>query len=105
MSPGYKAGVWSEHTVTSCNSPDRLPSSFSKNWPSNVVSFPKNNSRVEFNSSGITIHIENLYGNNSHHIVESCFKSLAIAIREGIKIDPHNSENIPSTKGSLAGSY
>ena len=57
------------------------------------------------NSSGITIHIENLYGNNSHHIVESCFKSLAIAIKEGIKIDPHNSENIPSTKGSLAGSY
>ena len=57
------------------------------------------------NSSGITIHIENLYGNNSHHIVESCFKSLAIAIKEGIKIDPHNSENIPSTKGTLTGSY
>ena len=56
------------------------------------------------NSSGITLHIENLYGNNSHHIIESCFKSLAITIKEGIRIDPQNPESIPSTKGSLAGS-
>ena len=55
-------------------------------------------------SSGITLHIENLYGNNTHHIVESCFKSLAISIREAIKIDKENSESIPSTKGSLSGS-
>ena len=55
-------------------------------------------------SAGITLHIENLYGNNTHHIVESCFKSLAISIREAIKIDKQNSENIPSTKGSLSGS-
>ena len=57
------------------------------------------------NSSGITLHIENLYGSNSHHIIESCFKSLAITLKESIKIDPYNSENIPSTKGSLAGSF
>ena len=55
-------------------------------------------------SAGITLHIENLYGNNTHHIVESCFKSLAISIREAIKIDKQNSNNIPSTKGSLSGS-
>ena len=55
-------------------------------------------------SAGITLHIENLYGNNTHHIVESCFKSLAISIREAIKIDKQNSNNIPSTKGSLTGS-
>ena len=55
-------------------------------------------------SAGITLHIENLYGNNTHHIVESCFKSLAISIREAIKIDKQNSKNIPSTKGSLSGS-
>ena len=55
-------------------------------------------------SAGITLHIENLYGNNTHHIVESCFKSLAISIREAIKIDKKNSKNIPSTKGSLSGS-
>ena len=51
-------------------------------------------------SAGITLHIENLYGNNTHHIVESCFKSLAISMREAIKIDKQNSEKIPSTKGS-----
>ena len=55
-------------------------------------------------SAGITLHIENLYGNNTHHIVESCFKSLAISIREAIKIDQQNSKNIPSTKGILSGS-
>ena len=54
-------------------------------------------------SAGITLHIENLYGNNTHHIVESCFKSLAISMKEAIKIDKQNSENIPSTKGSLSG--
>ena len=56
-------------------------------------------------SAGITLHIENLYGNNTHHIVESCFKSLAISMRDAIKIDKQNSENIPSTKGSLSGSH
>ena len=55
-------------------------------------------------SSAITLHIENLYGNNTHHIIESCFKSLAISIKEAIKIDERNSESIPSTKGILTGS-
>ena len=55
-------------------------------------------------SAGITLHIENLYGKNTHHIIESCFKSLATSIREAIKVDKENSENIPSTKGSLTGS-
>jgi len=54
-------------------------------------------------SAGITLHIENLYGNNTHHIVESCFKALAISMRDAIKIDKQNSESIPSTKGSLGG--
>ena len=56
-------------------------------------------------SAEITVHIENLYGSNTHHIIESCFKSLAISIREAIKIDKQNSESIPSTKGSLSGNH
>ena len=55
-------------------------------------------------AAGFTLHIENLYGNNTHHIIESCFKSLAISIKDAISIDPNNSENIPSTKGTLSGS-
>ena len=55
-------------------------------------------------AAGFTLHIENLYGNNTHHIIESCFKSLAIAIKDAISIDSKNSENIPSTKGTLSGS-
>ena len=55
-------------------------------------------------AAGFTLHIENLYGNNTHHIIESCFKSLAISIKDAIKIDPNNSLNIPSTKGTLSGS-
>ena len=55
-------------------------------------------------AAGFTLHIENLYGNNTHHIIESCFKSLAISIKDAIRIDLNNSENIPSTKGTLSGS-
>ena len=55
-------------------------------------------------AAGFTLHIENLYGNNTHHIIESCFKSLAISIKDAITIDSNNSENIPSTKGTLSGS-
>ena len=55
-------------------------------------------------AAGLTLHIENLYGINTHHILESCFKSLAISLREAIKIDPQNLNNIPSTKGTLSGS-
>ena len=52
-------------------------------------------------SSGITLHVENLYGENNHHIIESCFKGLARALREAISIDFNRKDEIPSTKGSL----
>ena len=52
-------------------------------------------------SASLTLHIENLYGTNTHHIIESCFKSLAVAIRGAVSIDLMNKENIPSTKGTL----
>mgnify|MGYP006086486653 CR=1 FL=1 len=55
-------------------------------------------------AAGFTLHVENIYGKNTHHIVESCFKSLAISLRNAIMIDPQNYNNIPSTKGSLSGS-
>jgi len=51
--------------------------------------------------AGTTLHIENLYGINNHHIVESCFKGLARALREAITIDPRKAGSIPSTKGVL----
>ena len=49
----------------------------------------------------ITLHVENLYGENNHHIVESCFKALARALRQAIEIDPRKADEIPSTKGVL----
>jgi len=52
-------------------------------------------------SAGITLHIENIYGDNSHHIIESCFKGLARSLREALEIDPRNKGVVPSTKGSL----
>ena len=52
-------------------------------------------------NAGITLHIENMYGENNHHIVESCFKGLARALREAVEIDPRASGRIPSTKGVL----
>jgi len=55
-------------------------------------------------SAGLTLHVENLYGKNTHHIIESCFKSLAITIRKAISVDIKNKDNIPSTKGTLTGS-
>ena len=55
-------------------------------------------------TAGITLHIENLYGENSHHIVESCFKGLARSLREAIRIDDKRANEIPSTKGTLRGS-
>jgi imidazoleglycerol-phosphate dehydratase len=51
--------------------------------------------------AGLTLHVENLYGTNSHHIVESSFKALARALRQAIEIDPRKSGAVPSTKGSL----
>ena len=52
-------------------------------------------------SAGITLHMENIYGDNSHHIIESCFKALARSLRTALEIDPRNKKSIPSTKGSL----
>ena len=55
-------------------------------------------------SAGVTLHVENLYGENNHHIVESCYKGLARALRQAIDIDPRQANVIPSTKGVLGGS-
>ena len=52
-------------------------------------------------NSGITLHVETLYGSNDHHISESCFKGLARALRAALAIDPKAANEIPSTKGSL----
>jgi len=54
-------------------------------------------------SAGITLHVENLYGDNNHHIAESAFKALARALREAIEIDPRKADSVPSTKGTLGG--
>lgn len=55
-------------------------------------------------ASGMTLHVENLYGVNNHHIVESCFKALARALRTAVAIDPRKADEVPSTKGTLGGS-
>jgi imidazoleglycerol-phosphate dehydratase len=52
-------------------------------------------------AAGLTLHVENLYGSNNHHIVESCFKGLARALRQGVEIDPRKADSVPSTKGIL----
>ncbi|MGO8955646.1 MAG: imidazoleglycerol-phosphate dehydratase HisB [Rhodomicrobium sp.] len=52
-------------------------------------------------NAGITLHVELLYGENSHHIAESCFKGLARALRDAITIDGKVKGEIPSTKGQL----
>ena len=52
-------------------------------------------------NAGITLHVENLYGANSHHIVESSFKGLARDLRTAVEIDPRRAGEIPSTKGAL----
>ena len=52
-------------------------------------------------SAGITLHVENIYGDNSHHIIESCYKGLARSLRAALEMDPRNKKSIPSTKGSL----
>ena len=54
-------------------------------------------------AAGITLHVDNLYGENSHHIIESCYKGLARALRDAISIDPGSEGRVPSTKGSLTG--
>ncbi len=52
-------------------------------------------------SAGITLHVENLYGENNHHIVESCYKGLARSLRQAVAIDPRRADAVPSTKGVL----
>ncbi len=55
-------------------------------------------------AAGLTLHVECQYGDNNHHIVESCFKGLARALRQAIEIDPRKADSVPSTKGVLGGS-
>ncbi|MGL5114612.1 MAG: imidazoleglycerol-phosphate dehydratase HisB [Beijerinckiaceae bacterium] len=54
-------------------------------------------------NAGITLHVEMLHGDNSHHIAESCFKGLARVLRAALAIDPKTKDRIPSTKGTLSG--
>ena len=54
-------------------------------------------------AAGITLHVEVLYGENNHHMVESCFKALARSLRQAMEIDPRRAGAIPSTKGVLGG--
>ncbi len=52
-------------------------------------------------AAGITLHVENIYGDNSHHKIESCFKALARSLREALEIDKRIKNILPSTKGKL----
>jgi imidazoleglycerol-phosphate dehydratase len=52
-------------------------------------------------NAGVTLHVENFYGDNNHHIAESAFKALARALRDAVEIDPRAADRIPSTKGTL----
>ncbi len=54
-------------------------------------------------TAGVTLHIETMYGVNNHHIVESCFKGLARALRAAVTLDPRKLDAVPSTKGTLGG--
>ena len=54
-------------------------------------------------NAGITLHVENLYGENNHHIAETCYKGLARALRSAVAPDPRQAGRVPSTKGTLAG--
>lgn len=54
-------------------------------------------------NAGITLHIQNLYGKNNHHIAETCFKAVARVLRMAIEDDPRQRGVVPSTKGTLNG--
>ncbi|MCL4766114.1 MAG: imidazoleglycerol-phosphate dehydratase HisB [Hyphomicrobiaceae bacterium] len=54
-------------------------------------------------NAGITLHVATLYGENNHHIAETCYKGLARALRAAIAEDPRQAGRVPSTKGRLAG--
>ena len=51
--------------------------------------------------AGLTLHVETLYGENSHHIAETCYKALARALRQAIAVDERQQGRVPSTKGQL----
>jgi len=53
-------------------------------------------------NAGVTLHVETLYGDNNHHIAESCFKGLARVIRQAVAVDPRTRDQVPSTKGTLS---
>ena len=53
-------------------------------------------------SAGLTLHVENIYGDNSHHIIESCYKGLARSLKEALAVDPRQASLVPSTKGTLS---
>jgi len=55
-------------------------------------------------SAGLTLHVETIFGENNHHMIESCFKGLARALRTAVEIDPRRAGEVPSTKGVLGGS-
>ncbi len=52
-------------------------------------------------NAGITLHMETLYGDNNHHIAETCYKGLARALRQAVALDPRQAGRVPSTKGTL----
>jgi len=52
-------------------------------------------------NAGLTLHVATLYGVNSHHIAESCFKGLARTLRRAVAVDPREEGRVPSTKGTL----
>lgn len=52
-------------------------------------------------NAGLTLHVENIYGDNNHHIIESCFKALARSLRDAVSIDPRQPDALPTTKGRL----
>ena len=54
-------------------------------------------------SAEFTLHIDNIYGQNTHHIIESVFKAMAISMRNAIDLDFRNLDSVPSTKGTLTG--
>ena len=54
-------------------------------------------------NAGITLHIQNFYGDNAHHIAETCFKAVARVLRSATERDPRQPDAVPSTKGSLKG--
>lgn len=58
--------------------------------------------RAFVQNAGLTCHVENLYGENNHHVVESCYKGLARALGTAVAIDTRQADRVPSTKGSLS---